>query len=299
MHPIYGWKYVGPFEAWAGLTVRAVAAFSLNGSRSGELSVTLSSPPAKAPVMNVEDGRMILSSSEPDTELYYTTDGGRATRNAALYRGPVGLVPGTVLRASAAGDDRADSEETVGWYTPGGVFFRDVLPGDWYAEAVDAVSGTGWLRGTGNNCFSPAMAFSRGQLVTILYRMAGEPEAATAVDFPDMAGFDFFLPAARWAVSAGIAERGEDGSFDPAGIITRETLAVMLVRYLSAEGADPADGSPAAFRDGEEISPSAREAVDEVSARGILIGDPEGFFRPTAPLTRAEAAVILARMLEE
>ena len=296
---VYGWKYVAPFEAGAGTTVRAFAAFSLNGSRSGEISVTLSSPRAKAPVMKVEDGRMILSPSEPDTELYYTMDGGRATRKAAPYREPVRLVPGTLLRACAAAEDRTDSEETVGWYTSGGVFFRDVLPGDWYAEAVDAVSGTGWLRGTGNDCFSPAMALSRGQLVTILYRMAGEPEAAQDVAFPDMAGFDYFLPAARWAVSSGIAERGGDGRFDPAGTVTRETLAVMLVRYLAAEGAPSADGRPAAFRDGEEISPSAREAVDEVSARGILIGDPEGYFRPAAPLTRAEAAVILARMLKE
>lgn len=294
---LYGWKYTAPFAAWAGLNVRAVAAYSLNGSRSEEISVTLANPRAEAPGMTVKDGRLALDSPDPDAEIYFTTDGTPVGENGIRYEKPVTLEPDTVVRACAGGDKQPVSEEAVGWFSPGGRFFRDVMPDDWFAEAADAVTGAGWIQGTGNDCFSPSTPLYRGQLVTILHRMAGKPEPEEELTFPDVRETDYFLKAARWAVASGIAQTGGNGGFSPGGTVTRETFAVMLCRYLLLTGAEHGERSPVEFRDGDAISPSAREAVDEVSAAGILIGDAAGYFHPQDPLTRAETAVILTRLL--
>lgn len=296
---LYGWKYIAPFEGWGGLTVRAVAAYTLNGSRSDETVVTLTNPRAEAPVMTVEDGRMTLTASDRGQELYYTADGSSADRNSARYEDPVAVEPGTLLRAIAAGEKWLDSEETAGWYSPGGRFFRDVTPGDWFADAVDQVVGAGWLQGIGNNRFSPSAPLSRGQLATILFRMAGEPSGTEKISFPDVKETDYFFEAAQWAVSAGIAECGKDGSFSPGSSVTREILAVMLDRTLLQMGAERDEGkSPREFKDADEIDPSAKEAVETVSSLGLLIGDTDGHFRPKASLTRAETAVILTRVYQ-
>ena len=295
--PVFsGWKYTGPFEAWAGLTVRAVAAFSLNGARSAEVSVTLADPRPEAPVLTVLEGKMVLRSDDPGAELYYTADG-EPDRNGIRYEGPVSLAPGTLIRACAARENSPVSEETRGWYSPLGRFFRDVGPGDWFADAVDRAVGAGWLQGVGNDRFSPSTPLYRGQLVTILYRMAGEPDAGDELSFPDVKSTDYFLSAARWAVSSGIAEQNKDGGFSPGGTVTRETLAVMLYRTLLLTGTEPAVKGPRGYKDADEIDPAAKEAVDAVSSYGILLGDAEGYFRPKAPLTRAETAVILTRLL--
>lgn len=292
----FGWKYTGPFAAWPGLNVRAVAAYCMNGSRSGEIAVTLTCPEARPPKMMVEDGRLILTSPDPGAAVFYTTDGGRPGHDSVRYDAPVTLDPGSVVRAVSGGDHWLDSGESRGWYSPLGVFFRDVMPEDWFARAVDTVAGAGWLRGVGDDLFSPSTPLYRGQLVTILHRMAGEPDAE-ALTFPDASEGDYFLPGARWAVSAGITERDEDGGFSPGETVSREELAVMLHRYLTATGTEAGGDSPLPFADRDEISPDALSAVDAVSARGILIGDTEGCFRPKAFLTRAEAAVIFARLL--
>ena len=302
---LFGWEYKEPFSAWAGLTVRAVAAYSLNGSRSGTLSVTLKNPRPAPPSLSVDGGRLILRASDndpdPDAKLYYTVDGSSPGRDGIRYEGPVRLEPGTLLRACAVGAGREASEEAVGWYSPRGRFFRDVLPGDWFAEAVDAAAEAGWLQGTGNDCFSPSTPLYRGQLVTILHRMAGTPapEPENLPAFPDVSESDYFAAAAQWAVSTGIADCGKDGSFSPGGGVTRETLAVMLARFLlltDGEGGSEAV-DPAAFKDTDTVSPSAKEAVALVSARGILVGDGAGYFHPQSLLTRAECATVLTRLL--
>ena len=292
----YGWKYTGPFKAWAGLNVRAVAAYWLNGSRSGEISVTLACPQARPPHMTVEDGRLILTSPDPGAEIFYTTDGSRPGHGGARYDAPVALEPGSVVRAFSGGERWLDSGETRGWYSPLGVFFRDVMPEDWFAGAVDTVAGAGWIRGVGDDCFSPSAPLYRGQLATILHRMAGEPDAE-ALTFPDADEGAYYLPAARWAVSAGIMERDENGGFSPGETVSRETLAVVLHRYLTATGTETGGGSPVEFADRDEISPDAAQSVNAVSAAGILRGDTEGRFHPKSFLTRAEAAVIFERLL--
>ena len=294
---MYGWKYTAPFEAWEGITVRAVAAYSLNGSRSNEIFVTLGHPRAEVPSMTVKDGKLILGSTAP--EIYYTTDGMQADQSWVRYERPVGLEQGCLIRAYAGGEKYLDSEETRGWYSPKKHLFRDIEPGDWFAEAVDTVVDAGWLQGTGNDCFSPSVTLFRGQLVTILYRMAGKPELTKTVSFPDVSETDYFRSAAQWAVLNGIAECGRDGSFCPGGTVTRETLAVMLYRFFLLVGKETVGDGSAVFRDEQQIAPAAKDAVDAVSSMGILIGDVNGNFKPKALLTRAEMAVILNRLLEQ
>ena len=293
---VFGWKYTGPFAAWSGLNVRAVAAYCMNGSRSAEIFVTLAAPEARPPTMTVEDGRLILTSPDPGAAVFYTTDGSRPDHGGARYDGPAALEPGSLVRAVSGGDQWMDSGETRGWYSPRGIFFRDVMPEDWFAGAVDTVAGEGWIRGVEDDLFSPSTPLYRGQLVTILHRMAGEPDADEII-FPDTSEGEYYLPGARWAVSAGITERDEDGGFSPDETVSREELALVLYRYLAAMGTAAGWSSPLPFADRDEISPDALSAVDAVSARGILIGDTEGRFRPKAFLTRAEAAVIFERLL--
>ena len=292
---VFGGLYGGPFTVEPGTRIRAVAALHLNGSRSREMSRTLTVPPADMPRMTVEDGVLILTVPEGNPGLYYSLNKGPGT----AYEGPVPLTPGTVLEAWCAGEGWLSSPVTAGWYSPRGNFFRDVAPGDWFAEPADAAAEEGWLIGTGNDCFSPSLPVTRGQTAAILYRMAGRPEEPGGEDGPVLSDAEpgqYYAAPAVWAVRSGIFDEPTDGRFRPGDPVTRQELALILHRFRRLTGSGTMEGEPLSFGDAEEIAPWAKEAVDDVSAAGILVGDPSGRFRPESRLTRAECAAVVIRM---
>lgn len=122
--------------------------------------------------------------------------------------------------------------------------FPDCNPNEWYAPAVTYVSNKGLITGYDNGTFRPYDNITRGQLVTILWRMEGKPVSSSA-GFSDVSSSDFYYSAALWAQKNGVIKGYGDGTFGGERLITRQEAAVMLANYASFKGYDTASDKTA------------------------------------------------------
>ena len=125
--------------------------------------------------------------------------------------------------------------------------FPDCNPNEWYASAVTYVSDKGLITGYNDGTFGPYDNVTRGQLVTILWRMEGKPVSSSA-GFSDVSSSDFYYYAALWAQKNGVIKGYGDGTFGGERLITREEAAVMLANYANFKGYDTASDKAALMR---------------------------------------------------
>lgn len=125
--------------------------------------------------------------------------------------------------------------------------FPDCNPNEWYASAVTYVSDKGLITGYNDGTFGPYDNITRGQLVTILWRMEGKP-VSSSVGFSDVSSSDFYYSAALWAQKNGVIKGYGDGTFGGERLITREEAAVMLANYANFKGYDTASDKAALMR---------------------------------------------------
>ena len=180
----------------------------------------------------------------------------------------------------------------------GGVF-SDVPNGTWYADAVDYVNEHGIRNGTSATTFSPNTPMTRAMLVQVLYRMQGSPEAGGST-FTDVADSAWYAKAVAWASENGIVN-GSNGRFDPNGLLTREQLAAILWRYAQYEGRDVSVGENTnilSYDDAQDISSYAVPSMQWACGAGLLEGS-SGKLMPKSTTTRAQAATVLVRYLDE
>lgn len=163
---------------------------------------------------------------------------------------------------------------------PTGKTFVDVEKSDWFADAVAYVTEKGLMNGTGSDTFSPNASTTRGMLMTVLARYAGE-------DTTD--GATWYEKGMNWAKAKGVS----DGT-NPTVNITREQLVTMLYRYA---GSPAANGSLDNFSDAASVSSYAVNAMQWAVANGIVNGS-NGKLNPKNNATRAEVAAILMRFCE-
>ncbi len=156
--------------------------------------------------------------------------------------------------------------------------FSDVNPGDWYAtdDVLGYATSHGLLSGYGNGLFGPYDSVTRGQVATILWRIAGQPNVA-AQDFSDVDYSQFYGTAVRWARATGvISGYGDSNTFGPNDPVTREQLCVMLSNYASkiAHRSVASDCAALDRISGSwEVSSWAREQMGWAVDRGILSGE--------------------------
>ena len=176
-----------------------------------------------------------------------------------------------------------------------GTGFTDVPSDAWYAEAVKYVTEQGLMNGTSETAFSPMLSMSRSMLVTVLYRLAGEPDAGECA-FTDVASGTWYTDAVAWAAANGVVTGTTTTTFAPDAAITRESLAVILYRYAEMkEQAQGEKGDLTAFADGASVSDWAAEAMAWAVGEGILTGKSGNTLDPQGTATRAEVATILMR----
>lgn len=175
--------------------------------------------------------------------------------------------------------------------------FVDV-PGHWAEEDILEAVWRGLLEGTSANTFSPNEALTRAQLVTVLYRMAGSPEAPEASNFNDVPAGTWFSDAVAWGQSSGIVKGMTEDTFGPGIPTSRQQLATFLYRYAEAMGQDvSARADLTAYTDAGAIQPYAVDAVCWAVAEGLIRGVSNTTLRPNDTATRAQAAAILIRYL--
>ena len=158
--------------------------------------------------------------------------------------------------------------------------FVDVDKSDWFADAVAYVTEKGLMNGTGSDTFSPNASTTRGMLMTVLARYAGEDTTG---------GATWYEKGMNWAKANGVS----DGT-NPEVNITREQLVTMMYRYA---GSPKANGSLDSFSDAASVSSYAVNAMQWAVANGIVNGS-NGKLNPQNNATRAEVAAILMRFCE-
>lgn len=177
--------------------------------------------------------------------------------------------------------------------------FTDVDTALWYHEAVDYAVVNGLFAGTSDTTFSPNQAMTRGMMVTVLWRLAGEPEAKNAAAFEDVTADQYFAKAVAWASENGIVTGTSDTTFSPETNITREQMAAILYRYAKFCNVDLSKTADLeGFPDGEQVSVYAKEALAWAVENGIINGSIEGgktYLDPQGEATRAQVASILMR----
>ena len=180
------------------------------------------------------------------------------------------------------------------------ISYNDVKAGDWYANAVNYVTLTGLMNGTGDG-FSPNLAINRGMMVTVLYRMAGSPEVTAENPFTDVPADTWYTDAVIWASENGITAGTSETTFSPTNSLTREQLATFFYRFADFENPDPIEitGDLTGFTDAGQVASYATDAMKWAIGEGLISGTTETTLSPKATATRAQVATILMRYTAE
>ena len=246
-----------------------------------------------------------------------TADPTAAKAGATVTLTPVpdrGYQVGSVAVTDRFGNAVAVTEQADGTYTvtmPNGQVtvtvtfaetplpFTDVTEGDWFYDAVRYAYETGLMDGVGDSLFAPNSETTRAQLVTILYRLEGEPEVSGTSGFTDVEAGTWYTDAVAWAAANGIVNGVSETEFAPGKDITREQLATILFRYAEAKGYDvSARADLSAYTDADQIQSYAAESVAWAVAEGLIQGFEDNTLRPAGNATRAQIATILMRFCE-
>ncbi len=178
--------------------------------------------------------------------------------------------------------------------------FRDVAENTWYHEGVDYMVRRGYMDGMGGGLFGVNGTMTRGQMVTILYRIAGKPSVEGLENpFRDVAEGRYYTDAVIWAAANGMVEGMEEGVFAPEGAVTRQQVAVILYRHSGAEAGN--EDLLSSYPDGKQVAPYARQAMNWAVSQGLIRGVENGgvtTLSPAATATRAQMATIFLRCLE-
>lgn len=179
--------------------------------------------------------------------------------------------------------------------------FDDVEEDAWFYDDVNYVSENGIMTGLTDTCFGPAEEATRAQFATILYRMAGCPEAEYQEKFGDVKEGEFYTDAVMWASANGIVTGYADtGLYEPDRKISREELSVMLWRYAKFCGQDvAADEDLSAYADGNSVSEFAKESMSWAVANHVIKGADGKLLNPQSSANRAECAAMIHRYREE
>ena len=177
--------------------------------------------------------------------------------------------------------------------------FSDVTESDWFYDAVTYAYENGLMDGVGMGLFAPNSETTRAQLVTILYRLAGQPAPGGDSGFSDVETGTWYTDAVAWAAQNGIVNGVSDTQFAPGDDITREQLAVILYRYATYQGYDVSQRADlSGFVDAGTISTYAQEALSWASAQGLVLGFEDDSLRPQGNASRAQIAAVLMRFCQ-
>lgn len=178
--------------------------------------------------------------------------------------------------------------------------FRDVSKRDWYYDDVVYVYRKGYMDGMSSTRFGGELNTTRGQIVTILWRLTGEPRATKRNPFTDVSSSQYYYDAISWAYDAGVVDGFDAKTFKPDQNVTREQLAAILYRYakymnLSTSGS----AYLAKYKDADKIANWAYDAMAWANYRGLINGTSATRIDPKGYATRAQIAAILHRFAVE
>jgi hypothetical protein len=176
--------------------------------------------------------------------------------------------------------------------------FDDVTENDWFYEAVQFVCNNKLFNGVSTTEFAPNVKMTRGMIVTVLYRLAGEPATNKSIPFADVDMSKYYANAISWAKQNSIVNGIDDANFAPDMEISREQLVVILHRYAKLQGKDVSIGEETnilSYDDAFDVAEYAIPAFQWGCGAGIINGKTESTLAPRDFVTRAEVATMMMR----
>ena len=183
-------------------------------------------------------------------------------------------------------------------FTNGKLPFTDVRESDWFYEDVAFAYENGLFAGTSDTTFSPNASMTRAMLVTVLYRLEGQPAVNGRSGFSDVQYNGYYEDAVTWAADNGIVNGTSTTMFSPNANVTREQMAAILYRYAQHKKYNTAASSGLnGFTDHASVSGYAAASLEWAVAEKLINGS-AGKLMPTGNATRAQVAAILHRFVE-
>lgn len=178
--------------------------------------------------------------------------------------------------------------------------FTDVNNTEWYHSAVDYAVHYEFFAGTSDTTFSPNAPMTRAMLVTVLWRIAGRPEAKATTSFQDVPANQYYAEAVAWAKENGIVAGTSATTFSPNAKVTREQMAAILFRFAKYVNVVDMDrrGDLKSFPDASSVSSYAEEALSWAVEYGLISGtlkNGKAYLDPQGNATRAQVASVLMR----
>ena len=176
--------------------------------------------------------------------------------------------------------------------------YDDVADADWFYAAVQLVTEHGLMNGTSDTKFSPNVIISRAMLVTVLYRLDGEPAVSGDIPFLDVKSGEWYSDAILWASENGIVLGYDSVTFGLNDPVTREQAVAIINRYAKSKELDvsPSDDLTL-YTDADDISDWALDAMKWAIATGIIQGRTPTTIAPQGTCTRAEIAMVFMRFI--
>lgn len=280
------WHYVDNYatETSTWLTAADISPAEYARRHIGDV-VTAGKHGKAAPTLTLSDlGRTV--------KFTFTPDKGCHVKNVKVNGKSIGAVESYTC-SSLKIYDRITVE-----FTDGTLPFTDVRETDWFYDDVVFAYENGLFSGTTATTFSPYASMTRAMLVTVLYRLEGEPAVTGRSGFSDVTIGSYYEAAVTWAADNGIVNGTSATTFSPSENVTREQMAAILCRYAQyKQYGTSASASLSAFSDAAAVSTYAKAPLSWAVAEKLVNGT-DGKLLPRASATRAQVAAILHRFVE-
>lgn len=280
------WHYVDNYatETSTWLTAADISPAEYARRHIGDV-VTAGKHGKAAPVLTLSDlGRTV--------KFTFTPDKGCHVKDVKVNGKSIGAVESYTC-SSLKIYDRITVE-----FTDGTLPFTDVRETDWFYDDIVFAYENGLFSGTTATTFSPYAPMTRAMLVTVLYRLEGEPAVTGRSGFSDVTIGSYYEAAVTWAADNGIVNGTSATTFSPSENVTREQMAAILCRYAQyKQYGTSASASLSAFSDDAAVSTYAKAPLSWAVAEKLVNGT-DGKLLPRASATRAQVAAILHRFVE-
>ena len=292
------------------LDARALAALDLHKDVAVSLTgASLNAAQQRA--LGTQAGSAVLANAS------VLVDGAAASCPAGSVRAAVAVNAADDLTAWSLADDGSISavggaydagQQTYAFDVVNGVTaiarfpFTDVVAGTWYYGAAAYAYNNGLFAGMTPTTFAPNATMTRAMLVSVLWRLAGEPAPKAPNTFVDVPDGAWYTDAVTWAAENGVVSGIGGSRFDPSGFVTREQTAEILYNYANSKGYDvSARADLTAFPDAGSVSGWAEKALSWANAAGLINGtvrDGQTILDPQGSASRAQVAMILMNYVE-
>ena len=274
-----------------------VGSFASGSTGTGLTMSTTPLLPCPLPLGLGADGNaVVLSGTAPTTpqvfQLHYIAPPGSGVSVFALHTGcSWRFVPTSLSPSVGVASILVTGPETL-VVASNSTQFSDVPSNYWARSAIESLTAADVINGFPNGTFEPNAAVTRAEFVKMLVVALGLAPGSGTTNFTDVPADAWYAPYVSAAVQAGLVTGVTATTFDPGAAVTRQDVAVLLARALRLSAT-----TTLRFSDNGQIASWATGGVEAVVAAGYMNGFPNGTFQPTTPMTRAQAAKVLALVI--